>query len=142
MSTAEAIHICDSQYNPSQVHSTFNIVVSNTQEATARTVPATAAQILHKYDLFAGWCCCCLQEQLPTVGICCDLRDSHTFVNTPCPVLVPSRVPLSALVWLLSVVQFDLYARYLLSMGETSGLVCPLSVDWEKHANVQEVCVC
>ena len=49
MSTAEAIHICDSQYNPSQVHSTFNIVVSNTQEATARTVPATAAEILHRY---------------------------------------------------------------------------------------------
>lgn len=49
MSTAEAIHICDSQYNPSQVHSTFNIVVSNTQEATKRTVPATAAEILHRY---------------------------------------------------------------------------------------------
>lgn len=49
MSTAEAIHICDSQYNPSQVHSTFNIVVSNTQQATTRTVPATAAEILHRY---------------------------------------------------------------------------------------------
>eukprot|EP00903_Cladosiphon_okamuranus_P016239 g14981.t1 len=75
MSTAEAIHICDSQYNPSQVHSTFNIVVSNTQEATARTVPATAAEILH---------------------------------------------------------------RHLLSMGQRSGLVRPLSVDWEKHSLVLE----
>ncbi|CAN0087114.1 unnamed protein product, partial [Sphacelaria rigidula] len=49
MTTSEAIHICDSQYNPSQVHSTFNIVVSNTQEPTTRTVPATAAEILHRY---------------------------------------------------------------------------------------------
>lgn len=30
------------------MHSTFNIVVSNTQEATARTVPATSAEILHR----------------------------------------------------------------------------------------------
>lgn len=48
MSTSEAIHICDGQYNPSQVHSTFNIVVSKTQEAMGRTVPATVAQILHR----------------------------------------------------------------------------------------------
>lgn len=52
MSTAEAIHICDSQYNPSQVHSTFNIVVSNTQEPMARTVPATVAEIMHRR---VGW---------------------------------------------------------------------------------------
>ena len=48
MSTTEAIHICDSQYNPSQVHSTFNIVVSNTQEATSRTVPSTAVEMLNR----------------------------------------------------------------------------------------------
>ncbi|CAM9308909.1 unnamed protein product, partial [Hapterophycus canaliculatus] len=54
MSTAEAIHICDSQYNPSQVHSTFNIVVSNTQQATTRTVPATAAEILDRHLLAMG----------------------------------------------------------------------------------------
>ncbi|CAM9199592.1 unnamed protein product [Ectocarpus sp. 4 AP-2014] len=49
MNTSEAIHICDSQYNPSQVHSTFNVVVSITQEAMGRAVPATVAEILHRY---------------------------------------------------------------------------------------------
>lgn len=55
MSTAEAIHICDSQYNPSQVHSTFNIVVSNTQEPMARTVPATVAEIMHRQVVPGTW---------------------------------------------------------------------------------------
>ncbi|CBJ48912.1 cyclin D2 [Ectocarpus siliculosus] len=49
MNTSEAIHICDSQYNPSQVHSTFNVVVSITQEAMGRAVPATVAEILHRH---------------------------------------------------------------------------------------------
>ena len=48
MSTVDAIAICASQYNPSQVYSTFNIVVSNTQEATSRTVPSTAVEILNR----------------------------------------------------------------------------------------------
>ncbi|CAB1097742.1 unnamed protein product [Ectocarpus sp. CCAP 1310/34] len=49
MNTPEAIHICDSQYTPSQVHSTFNVVVSITQEAMGRAVPATVAEILHRH---------------------------------------------------------------------------------------------
>ncbi|CAM9850134.1 unnamed protein product, partial [Ectocarpus fasciculatus] len=77
MNTSEAIHICDSQYNPPQVHSTFNIVVSNTQEAMGRIVPATVAEILH---------------------------------------------------------------RYLTSMGETSGLDMPLTMDWDErsHSRIKE----